>query len=237
MHDLTGQVIAVTGAVGGIGSSVCEVLEASGALVYRLDLGLSGARRISCDVTDPDSVTAARASILADTGQVDGLVCVAGVVEDDVPAEEMSVEQFDQVLGVNLRGVFLCCRAFGQAFLEQGAGRIVNVSSMSGSHVVNTPQKQCAYNASKAGVTALTKSLAVEWVARGVRVNAISPGYVSTPLLARKQHQFDGWLAKTPQGRMAEPAEIAATIAFLLSDDASYFCGAELVADGGYSLT
>ncbi len=120
--------------------------------------------------------------------------------------------------------------------LAQNSGAIVNISSMSGNHVVNVPQKQCAYNASKAAVTALTKSLASEWADRGVRVNAVSPGYVATPLLARKAHQFRQWLDATPQQRMAEPSEIAAAVAFLLSDESGYFCGSELVADGGYSL-
>ena len=163
-------------------------------------------------------------------------MAAAGVVEDDVPAETMAPDLFDRVLGVNLRGVFLTCQAFGRPMLEQGSGSLVAISSMSGNHVVNVPQRQCAYNASKAGVSALVRSLAVEWGPRGVRTNAIAPGYVNTPLLAAKKHQFDGWLAQTPLGRMAEPDEIAGTIAFLLSDEARYYCGSALLVDGGYSL-
>ncbi len=120
--------------------------------------------------------------------------------------------------------------------LQQGAGRIVAISSMSGNHTVNTPQKQCAYNASKAGVTALVRSLATEWASRGVRVNAVSPGYIETELLAPKRHQFEHWLSRTPQGRFGQPADVAAAIAFLLSDEAGYFCGSEIVLDGGYTL-
>jgi NAD(P)-dependent dehydrogenase (short-subunit alcohol dehydrogenase family) len=157
-------------------------------------------------------------------------------VENNVPAEEMSIEQFDAVVAVNLRGVFLSCRGFGRRLLAHGGGSIVNVASMSGNCIVNFPQRQCAYNASKAAVTALTRSLAVEWGPRGVRVNAISPGYVSTPLLSLKTHLFEQWKAGIVLGRFAESVEIARAVAFLLSTDSSYCCGTELVIDGGYSL-
>jgi NAD(P)-dependent dehydrogenase (short-subunit alcohol dehydrogenase family) len=107
---------------------------------------------------------------------------------------------------------------------------------MSGNYVVNFPQHQCAYNASKAAVTALSKSLAVEWGPRGVRVNAVSPGYVGTPLLAKKAHQFDQWMQGIVLNRFAEPDEVARAVAFLLSTDSGYCCGTELLMDGGFSL-
>lgn len=237
MNGLAGQVVAVTGAGGGIGAAACERLEAEGATVYALDLRAPAVGRpLTADVTDPDSLQRAVEEILGEEGRVDGVVAAAGVVEDDVAAETMPADLFDRVLGVNLRGVFLTCQAFGRPMLARGQGSIVTISSMSGTHVVNTPQKQCAYNASKAGVSALTRSLAVEWGPRGVRVNAIAPGYVDTPLLSAKKHQFDSWLGRTPLGRMASPAEIAGTITFLLSDEAGYYCGSELLLDGGYTL-
>jgi NAD(P)-dependent dehydrogenase (short-subunit alcohol dehydrogenase family) len=120
--------------------------------------------------------------------------------------------------------------------LRQRHGRIVAIASMSGNHVVNVPQRQCAYNASKAGVTALVKSLAVEWAGRGVRVNAVSPGYVDTPLIAVKAHQHETWKERTVVGRFAQPSEVAAAVGYLLSDEAGFCCGTELLIDGGYAL-
>lgn len=238
MKGLAGQVVAVTGARGGIGVAICRRLEDEGATVFGLD-------RVECpvgsfvqaDVAEPASLQSALDIILDDQQRVDAVVAAAGVVEDDVPAESMEIDLFDRVLGVNLRGVFLTCQTFGRRMLEQGRGQIVAISSMSGNHVVNTPQKQCAYNTSKAGVSALVRSLAVEWGPRGVRVNTVAPGYVETPLLGLKKHQFDAWLSRTPLGRMADPVEVAGTIAFLLSDDARYYCGSELLVDGGYTLS
>jgi NAD(P)-dependent dehydrogenase (short-subunit alcohol dehydrogenase family) len=237
MRGLTGAVVAVTGSGGGIGEAVCRRLIDEGATVYALDRADSPAGvSMIVDVTRPETVEGAAGEIVARSGRVDGLVAAAGVVEDDVPAEEMALEVWDRTLGVNLRGLFITNQAFGRRMLDRRSGVIVNISSMSGNLVVNTPQKQCAYNASKAAVSALTKSLASEWADRGVRVNAVSPGYVATPLLEHKRHQFQQWLDATPQHRMAEPSEIAAAVAFLLSDEAGYFCGSELVVDGGYSL-
>lgn len=237
MRGLDGKVIAVTGAAGGIGEAIASRLMEEGAKVYSLDFAESSiGASILVDVTDQSTLVDAVREIVSLEGRVDGLVAAAGVVENNIPAEEMLLSDWDRTLNVNLRGLFVTCQTFGQQMLKQGHGNIVNISSMSGNHVVNVPQNQCAYNASKAGVTALTKSLASEWAGRGVRVNAIAPGYVGTPLLAEKKSQFEGWLSATPQGRMGEPAEIAATVAFLLSDEAAYFCGSELLIDGGYSL-
>ena len=237
MRGLDGKVVAVTGAAGGIGEAIVSRLLDEGATVYSLDYAeASVGIPIRIDVTEQSTLIDAVAKIVGVEGKVEGLVAAAGVVENNIPAEEMLLSDWDRTLNVNLRGLFMTCQSFGRQMLKQGRGNIVNISSMSGNHVVNVPQNQCAYNASKAGVTALTKSLASEWAARGVRVNAIAPGYVGTPLLAEKKHQFEGWLDSTPQGRMGEPIEVAATAAFLLSDEAAYFCGSELLIDGGYSL-
>lgn len=237
MSTLSGRVIAVTGAAGGIGAATCERLRADGATVYELDLQPGeGKFRLVCNVTDAESVEAAMRTIHERQGRIDGVVAGAAIVEDDVPSEEMSPAQFAKVVGVNLGGVFHTLTSAGRYMLTQGSGVAVAISSMSGNHTVNTPQKQCAYNASKAGVSALVRSLAAEWADRGVRVNAIAPGYIDTQLLALKKHQFAQWLGHTPQGRMGSPAEVAATISFLLGDEAAYFCGSELLMDGGYTL-
>jgi NAD(P)-dependent dehydrogenase (short-subunit alcohol dehydrogenase family) len=239
--EFSNTAVAVTGASGGIGRQLCEHLTALELTVFGLDRSLDpappvGVTAVAVDVTSPDSMRQAVAEVYAlASGPVD-LVSCAGIVEGDVPAEDMSIEQFDAVLAVNLRGVFLGCQAFGRELLARGGGSIVNVASMSGNRIVNFPQRQCAYNASKAAVTALTNSLAVEWGPRGVRLNTISPGYVDTPLLSAKRALFDEWREGIVLGRFADPAEIARATAFLLSSDSSYCCGTELVIDGGYSL-
>lgn len=237
MRGLQDKVVAVTGAAGGIGAAICERLMEEGAVPYVLDQrpGAAGTF-VPVDVTDPASVVRAVDVIVADAGRVDGVVAAAGVVEGDIPAEDMDPARFDATLSVNLRGVFFTAQAFGRHMLGRGDGSIVAISSMSGNHIVNVPQRQCAYNASKAAVSALVRSLASEWGARGVRVNAVAPGYVETPLLRGKEHQIAGWLEATALGRMALPPEIAGTVAFLLSDDAAFYCGSELLVDGGYSL-
>jgi NAD(P)-dependent dehydrogenase (short-subunit alcohol dehydrogenase family) len=148
----------------------------------------------------------------------------------------MTPEVWHRTLDVNLSGAFFTCQRVGRVMLEQGQGRIVTIASMSGAHIVNVPQQQAAYNASKGGLVALTKSLAYEWADRGVRVNALSPGYINTPLLSSKAFLHEQWKAATPVGRFAEPREVAAAAAWLLSDDAAFCCGTELLMDGGYSL-
>jgi NAD(P)-dependent dehydrogenase (short-subunit alcohol dehydrogenase family) len=157
-------------------------------------------------------------------------------VVENVPAAEMEITTFDRVLAVNLRGVFLTCQAFGRTMLAQAEGRIVNIASMSGNAVVNTPQCQAAYNTSKAAVSALTRSLAVEWASRGVRVNALSPGYVDTDLLALKTDQHESWKERTPLRRFATVDEVAGAVAYLVGDEAGFYQGAELLMDGGYTL-
>lgn len=237
MSWFEGARIAVTGAAGGIGQVVCEELRSRGARVFALDRAETDAGEfVPCDVTDEDSVVSAAARVRELAGGADGLVAAAGIVENNVAAEEMSAAEFDRIMGVNLRGVFLSCQAFARMMLEQGAGRIVTVSSMSGNHVVNYPQRQCAYNASKAAVSALTRSLAVEWSPRGVRINAIAPGYIETAMTAAKSELHQGWLDDTVLGRMGQPSEIAGAIAWLLSDEAEFCCGSELLMDGGFAL-
>jgi NAD(P)-dependent dehydrogenase (short-subunit alcohol dehydrogenase family) len=237
--EFEGFVVIVTGAAGGVGGAVSAWLAEQGARVFGLDRRApesSAAEFIATDVGDPGSIDAAVRQILDRAGRIDGLVAAAGISEEPTPVEQMSAEMWNRTLAVNLTGAFFTCQRVGRAMLAQGHGRIVTIASMSGAHIVNVPQQQAAYNASKAGVVALTKSLAYEWADRGVRVNALSPGYVDTPLLASKTFLHDGWKAATPLGRFAEPREVAAATGWLLSDAAAFCCGTELLMDGGYSL-
>lgn len=236
-----GRRVAVVGAAGGIGSAIVRRLSSEGAAVVALDVRRPSGLGDAAEVHQLDLGSAAAVAELVellyrtDNGPID-LVNSAGIVEDDVAAEDMPVEQWDQILGVNLRGVFLTCQAFGRELLARGGGSIVNIASMSGNAVVNFPQRQSAYNTSKAAVVALTKSLSVEWTPRGVRLNALSPGYIDTPLNQSKSSMHDQWRQAIVNDRFGTPDEVAAAVAFLLSDESRYFVGSELLMDGGYSL-
>ena len=236
-------VVVVTGAAGGIGLAAATWFAERGARVFSLDrpgatpaVGDPVGEPVEVDVTDEESVQAAVTTVVERAGRVDALVAAAGVAEGDTGAEDMTLERWSTTIGVNLTGVFLTCREFGRVMLEQGSGRIVAVASMSGQHVVNVPQRQVAYNASKAGVVALVKSLAFEWAGRGVRVNALSPGYVDTPLLTNRTDLHPFWKDQTPAKRFATPEEVAAGAGYLLSDEAGFCVGTELLMDGGYAL-
>jgi len=235
-----GRRVAVVGASGGIGAEICRSLEAQGATVHALDLKPSAEQQFGrftqIDVLDEQSVQSVVEQLYAEDDTPIDLVNSAGIVENDVAAEDMPMETYDRVMGVNLRGVFMTCKYFGSELLARGGGAIVNVASMSGNHLVNEPQKQSVYNTSKAGVTALTRSLAVEWGGRGVRINAVSPGYVDTPLNSLKKHMHEHWIEGTVVGRFATVHEVSAAVEYLLSDEAAYCCGTELLIDGGSSL-
>jgi NAD(P)-dependent dehydrogenase (short-subunit alcohol dehydrogenase family) len=231
----------VIGAAGGIGAAIIARLLEEGAEPIALDVkGLDGlpdpVAKYEADLTSPESIAGIVRKLYADDDRPVHLVNSAGIVEDDVAAEDMPIAQFDAVYGVNIRGVFITCQAFGRELLARGGGSIVNIASMSGNALVNSPQKQSAYNSSKAAVSALTRSLAVEWGRRGVKINALSPGYVDTPLNHLKRHMHETWKNDTVLGRFATPEEVAAAVVFLLGDESSYFLGAELLMDGGASL-
>lgn len=194
-----------------------------------------GGEHVALDVTGPAAVDAAFDRVAADHGHLDAVVDDAGIARD-VAAEEETDDGWRRVLGLDLDAVFWCSRTAGRLMLAQGSGAVVDIASMS-ALVVNRPQPQVAYNVSEAGVVMLTKSLAAEWAARGVRVNSISPGCVATPLLRTVEGSDPGWIerwqADTPLGRLAEPAEIGPAAVFLASAASSYATGSNLAVDGG----
>ncbi len=248
---LDGRVAVVTGAARGIGFATAEALTEAGATVVIADMDGTAAASASAainakggasssvvlDVTDPRAVEAAHTEIIKIHGKVDVLVNNAGIAISFKPAETMDDATWLKVLDVNLNGVFWCCRSFGKSMLERGRGTIVNVGSMS-ADIVNYPQEQANYNASKAGVHHLTRSLAAEWAPRGVRVNAVAPTYIETDLTREVALDPDiskHWIDGTPMARMGQPWEIASVILFLASDASSLMTGSIVSVDGGYT--
>lgn len=244
--SLEGQVALVVGGATGIGNAAAAGLVQFGATVYiagrREDVGIAsaaelGARYVPMNVTDSGSVDAAIARVVEQSGRLDIAVNGAGAGLNK-PTEETEDEEFAAVVDANFGGVFRCCRAEGRVMLEQGSGSIINVGSMS-AHVVNHPQRQGIYNASKAAIVHYTRSLAVEWADRGIRVNSISPGYTATAMTAVSRampERLASWNEKTPLGRVAQPDEMAGAIVYLASPASSFATGTDIILDGGYGL-
>nr|WP_314584116.1 SDR family oxidoreductase [uncultured Pseudomonas sp.] len=249
LFDLGGQTAFVTGAGSGIGQAIAVGLAEAGAQVACFDLPGSrdlagtvariqahGRRALALEgsVTSAADLEAAVARTDAELGPLSLAVNSAGIANAQ-PAEELELERWQRMLDINLTGVMLSCQAQARVMLPRGKGAIVNIASMSGS-IVNRGLLQAHYNTSKAGVIHLTKSLAMEWAERGIRVNCISPGYTATPMNTRPEvaDQVKIFEQTTPLGRMAEVEEMVGPAIFLCSPAASFCTGVDLIVDGGF---
>lgn len=250
LFDLTDRVAMVTGAGSGIGQRIALGLAQCGADVALLDrrtdgglqetadaIASTGGRsiQIAADVTSGAAVAKAVAQTEAELGPLRLALNAAGIANAEA-CENMDEEQYQTLMDINMKGVWLSCQAEARAMLAHGqGGSIVNIASMSGV-IVNRGLNQVHYNASKAGVIHMTKSMAMEWVDRGIRVNSISPGYTATPMNTRPEmvHQTKEFENQTPMQRMADVNEMVGPAVFLLSDAASYCTGVDLLVDGGF---
>ena len=246
---LDGQNAFVTGAGSGIGQGIAVGLAQAGANVGCFDLpnseGLSDtvsqiqhlgqkAMALIGDVTNANDLQAAVEKLTAEFGPLEVAVNCAGIA-NAIAAEEMPLEQWQRLMDVNVTGIFLSCQAEARVMLPSQRGSIINIASMSG-EIVNRGLLQAHYNSSKAAVIHLTKSLAMEWSDRGIRVNAISPGYTLTPMNKRPEvaEQLKVFAADTPMARIAEVEEMVGPAVFLASQASSFCTGVNLLVDGGF---
>jgi NAD(P)-dependent dehydrogenase (short-subunit alcohol dehydrogenase family) len=238
MGRLDGKVAVITGAAGGIGAETARLFMQEGAKVAGVDVagGSEGHLHLECDVTDPADVENMFSRAREEFGRIDVLFNNAGISPpDDRSALETELEAWQRVQDVNLKSVFLCCKYGIPHLLEAGGGSVINTASFVA--VMGAATSQISYTASKGGVLALSRELGVELARKGVRVNALCPGPVNTPLFqklyAKDPEQAARRLVHVPMGRFAEPHEIAKGALFLASDDSSYVTASTFLVDGG----
>jgi len=261
--SLEGKTCLVTGAARGLGKEFLTAFALSGARGACVDLSLQAGqssvkhitehvssqpstpsshtlelRAYACDVTSEEQVQTTWESVVKDFGKVDVVVTAAGIVEN-FEAENYAYDRWKKMMDINLNGSFLFAREAGKYWIDNKMkGNLILVSSMS-SIICVRPQKQAAYNASKAAVSLLGRSLATEWGSKGIRVNSLCPGYMKTDLiidlLAKEgRHIEEGWVRDVPMGRLGHPSELQGTIVWMASDASSYLNGSDVVVDGGY---
>ena len=247
MFGLNGLVAVVTGGGQGIGQVIACALAKAGAEVVILNrsgaddtvrmIESDGGKAyfIATDVTREEDVEAAFSKILTQSGSLDIVFNNAGICMHQ-SAFEGTIAEFREVLDVNLTGEYIVARAAGKIMVERGIqGSIINMASMSGS-IVNVPQWQCSYNASKAAVIHMTRSLAVEWAEYNIRVNSISPGYIATAMsVDTPQELKDAWMPLIPMRRMGKPEELIPAVLYLASSASAYTSGSDVIVDGGYT--
>jgi NAD(P)-dependent dehydrogenase (short-subunit alcohol dehydrogenase family) len=235
---LEGKVCVITGAASGIGAESARLFSAEGATVVGVDLSdeAVGDMAIQADVSDPEQVEGVYARTRKDYGRINVLFNNAGISpNDDASVLDTSLEAWQRVQEVNLKSVFLCCKYGIPHLLEGGGGSVINTASFVAT--MGAATSQISYTASKGGVLALSRELGVEFARRGVRVNALCPGPVNTPLLqelfAKDPEQAQRRLVHLPMGRFAEAREIAHGALFLASDESSYVTASTFLVDGG----
>lgn len=248
---LDGKKAFVTGGARGIGKCIATALAEAGADVAIVDVDLEAAQKtadeiamangnkmiaIQADITSPKEVDAMIETVLKEFGRLDAAFCNAGIGHT-VAIEDDNLEDWSRVINVNLNGTFLTAQAAGRVMLKQGGGSIINTASMS-AHITNIPQKECSYAASKAGVIAMSRNMAVEWADRNVRVNTISPGYMATEMTLNDPNLkplINKWEEYIPVHRMGNPEELEAIAVYLAGDMSSYTTGADFRVDGAYT--
>jgi NAD(P)-dependent dehydrogenase (short-subunit alcohol dehydrogenase family) len=237
---LAGKVCVITGAAGGIGATTARLFADEGANVVGVDVaaGAAGELAIEADVTDEEQVAAAYGRVRDQFGRIDVLFNNAGISpDDDASVLDTSLDAWQRVQDVNLKSVFLCCKHGIPHLLDGGGGSVINTASFVA--VMGAATSQISYTASKGGVLALSRELGVEFARSGVRVNALCPGPVNTPLLqelyASDPEKAARRLVHLPMGRFAEAEEIARAALFLASDDSSYVNASTFLVDGGLS--
>ena len=245
--DLSGKVALVTGAGRGIGRTIARTLAACGAKVACVDVDPESlaetkeairtaggtAEVFSCDVTDGGRVNEVVGEVVKKLGGLDILVNNAGITRDNL-SMRMTDEQFDAVIGVNLKGTFLFTRAAERPMMKARRGRIINIASVSG--LMGNPG-QANYSASKAGVIGLTRTVAMELAQRNITVNAVAPGFIDTDMAAALGEEVITEVkSRTPLGRLGSPQDVAAAVLFLASDAAGFITGHVLTVDGGLTV-